>query len=66
MSKPSLPAQIESIFPVEVTKLIYNFVPKYSKKQPPSPSYERILTSFQKTQKRTAMDLYGLDDFVLN
>jgi hypothetical protein len=66
MNKPILPAAIESKFPAEITRLIYKFIPKYSRKQPASPSYERILFSFQKSPKRTAMDLYGLDDFVLN
>jgi len=66
MNKPVLPAVIENKFPAEITRLIYKFVPKYSKKQPTSPSYERMLVSFQKNTKRTAMDLYGLDDFVLN
>ena len=66
MNKPQLPPSIEAMFPVEVTRLIYKYVPKYRKPKPPSPGLQRALESLQKSPKRSAMDLYGLDDFVLN
>lgn len=66
MSKPTLPLKIELLFPVEVVDLIYRFVPKPPKKQPRSPSYQREIERFQKSPKRTSMDLYGLEDFILN
>jgi len=64
--KPQLPYQVELIFPTEIVRLIYRFVPKFPKKQPPSPGLQRALEKLQKSPKRTAMDLYGLDDFILN
>jgi hypothetical protein len=64
--KPRLPPQVEEKLPEDVLRHIYRFVPKTPKPQPPSPSYQRALEKLQKSPKRTAMDLYGLDDFVLN
>ena len=64
--KPQLPPQVEFLFPEEIVRLIYRFVPKLPKPQPPSPGLQRALEKFQKSPKRTAMDLYGLDDFILN
>lgn len=64
--KPQLPPQIELLLPEDVVRYIYRFVPKLPKKQPPSPSLQRALEKLQRSPKRTPMDLYGLDDFVLN
>jgi len=68
MTKPQLPPQIEAKLPVDVVRLLYSFVPHTPKpkKQPPSPGLQRALEALQRSPKRTAMDLYGLDDFVLN
>ena len=59
-----LPLEIESILPVEIVSRIYKYLPKYPKRTC-SPSLQRELERLQKSPKRTAMDLYGLDDFVL-
>lgn len=64
--KPRLPHEIESLLPEDVLRHLYRFVPKTPKPAPPSPSLQRALEKLQKSPKRTAMDLYGLDDFVLN
>jgi hypothetical protein len=65
-SKPRLPPYIEARLPEEIVRNIYRFVPKPKKSPPPSVSYQRALEKLQQSPKRTAMDLYGLDDFVLN
>ena len=64
--KPRLPSQIEALLPKEVVRHIYRYVPKPKKSPPRSASYQRALEMLQKSPKRSAMDLYGLDDFVLN
>lgn len=64
--KPQLPYQVETLFPAEIVRLIYRFVPRPPKPTPPSPSLQRALEKLQRSPKRTAMDLYGLDDFILN
>lgn len=64
--KPRLPPQIEALLPEDVVRNIYRFVPRSKKSPPPSPSLQRELEKLQRSPKRTAMDLYGLDDFVLN
>jgi hypothetical protein len=63
--KPTLPPQVSAKLPKELVHLIYSYVPHTPRKLPPSPSYQRALEKFQKSPKRTAMDMYGLDDFVL-
>jgi len=63
--KPRLPQKIESQLPIEIISMIYKFVPKLPPPSRHSPSLQRELERFQKSPKRTAMDLYGLDDFVL-
>lgn len=65
-SKPRLPPQIECLLPEEIVRHIHRFVPKPKKSPPRSASYQRALEMLQKSPKRSAMDLYGLDDFVLN
>jgi hypothetical protein len=64
-NKPRLPREIEVLFPSEIVTKIYKYVPKLPKR-PNSPSLQRELERIQKSPKRTPMDLYGLDDFVLN
>ena len=64
--KPRLPPQIEARLPEEIVRHIHRFVPKPKKPSPPPPSYQRAFEMLQKSPKRSAMDLYGLDDFVLN
>jgi hypothetical protein len=64
--KPRLPYDIEQKLPVELVRLIYSYVPPNPKPSPPSPGLQRCLEKLQKSPKRTAMDLYGLEDFVLN
>jgi hypothetical protein len=65
-SKPRLPGVLEAKLPEDVLRHLYRFVPKPKKSQPPSASYQRALEMLQKSPKRNAMDLYGLDDFILN
>lgn len=65
MGKPRLPREVELLFPAEIVKEIYKFVPKLPKPSLPSPSLQRELERLQRSPKRNAMDLYGLDDFVL-
>ena len=65
--KPRLPVEIENQLPDDVVRHIYRFIPYPRKRKTPvSPSYQRALEALQKSPKRNAMDLYGLDDFVLN
>lgn len=64
--KPRLPPEIEAKLPEDVLRHMYRFVPKPKKPSPPSPSLQRALEMLQKSPKRTAMDLYGFDDFILN
>ena len=64
-AKPRLPREIESQLPIEIVSLINTFVPKLPKPRPVSPSLQRELERIQRSPKRNAMDLYGLDDFVL-
>jgi len=63
--KPALPRQIAEKFSKDLLHLIYSYVPHIPRKTPSS-SYQRALEKLQKSPKRTAMDMYGLDDFVLN
>lgn len=62
---PRLPREIELLFPSEIVTKIYKYVPKLPKPTPVSPSLQRELEKLQRSPKRNAMDLYGLDDFVL-
>lgn len=64
--RPRLPLQIEAMLPEDLVRHIYRFVPRSKKASPLPPSYQRALEKLQQSPKRTAMDLYGLDDFVLN
>ena len=68
MTKPKLPDEIEAKLPLDVLRYMYTFVPHDRKKKTPpaSPSLQRELERLQRSPKRTAMDLFGLDDFVLN
>ena len=66
MDKPRLPVEIEQKLPEDVVRYLYTFVPRPKKPKVPSPSYQYVLEKFQHSPKRTAMDLYGLEDFVLN
>lgn len=63
--KPRLPTDIEGFLPEDVVRHIYRFIP-YPRKKKTTPSLQRALEALQKSPKRTAMDLYGLDDFILN
>lgn len=53
--------------PLDVFRLILTYIPP--KRPRPSPTYpagtQRALEALQKSPKRTAMDLKGLEDFVL-
>ena len=64
MVKPLLPPAIVAKLPKEVVGHIYRFVPHTPKRQM-KPSLQKALELLQKSPKRTAMDMYGLDDFVL-
>lgn len=63
--KPRLPREIEFQFPVEIVSMIYKYVPKLPIKPPVSPSLQREIERLQRSPKRNSMDLYGLDDFIL-
>ena len=65
--KPALPPEIEAKLPLDTLRHIYRFVPHIRKKKtfPVNPGLQRALETLQKSPKRTPMDLYGLDDFVL-
>jgi hypothetical protein len=66
MSAKSIsPSDVAAKLPGDVTRLIFRFIPFPPRKTPPSYSLQRALEKFQKSPKRTAMDMYGLDDFVL-
>lgn len=63
--KPRLPREIEQLLPMEIVRQINKFVPKLPKPATPSPGLQRELERLQRSPARNAMDLYGLDDFVL-
>lgn len=65
MSKPRLPRTLEQSLPRELVHQIYSYVPPLPKKAPPSPSLQAALERLQRSPKRTAMQFYGLEDFVL-
>lgn len=65
MGKPRLPKEIEYLFPVEIVREIYKYIPKLPKLTPLSLSLQREVQKLQRSPKRNAMDLYGLDDFIL-
>ena len=65
MGKPRLPREVELFFPVEIVIKIYTYIPKLPKTRLPSPSLQREVERLQRSPKRNAMDLYGLDDFIL-
>jgi hypothetical protein len=65
MVKPLLPPSIVAKLPKEVVGNIYRFVPHIPKQQM-KPSLQKALETLQKSPKRSAMDMYGLDDFVLS
>lgn len=65
--KPKLPFEIEMIFPVDVVRLIYSFVPNLPVETPQSPSLQRELTRIQTMTLRGKKETYmrGLDSFLL-
>ena len=67
MSKPRLPPQLEARIPDDVLRYLYTFVPRIPKQKVTSvsPGTQKALEAIQRSPKRTAMDMYGLDDFVL-
>lgn len=65
MVKPCLPPQVAARFPSEIIHLIYSFVPHVRRPRKPSLSLQLALEKLQQSPKRSAMDMYGLDDFVL-
>jgi hypothetical protein len=59
------PRVVRNRLPPDLLRYVVSYIPR--PKPRPSPSnLQRMLEKFQKSPKRTAMDLYGLDDFVLN
>lgn len=70
MVKPLLPEHISKMFPVDVVKNIYSFVPHLVKIPSPkgSPSLERELRRIQSKcfKGKSAMYMNELDDFVLD
>jgi hypothetical protein len=69
-SKPSLPKEIQEIFPEELVRLINSFVPKHEKKlqKTPSPNLQRELTKIQNMNLKGSSSnyMYELDDFLLD
>ena len=65
MPKPRLPPEIEKLFPSEILHKIYAFLPPIPTPKP-SPSLQIQVEKLQKGNKKTAMYLKGLDDFVLD
>jgi hypothetical protein len=65
MSKPRLPRTLEQSLPRELVHQIYSYVPPEPKRLPPSPSLQAALERLQRSPKRTAMQFYGLEDFIL-
>lgn len=64
-NKPLLPPEVASKLPLVIVQHIYSFVPKYPKRRSPMSGVQKALELLQQSPKRTAMDLYTLDDFVL-
>jgi hypothetical protein len=66
--KPKLPHEIEVIFPVDVVRLIYSFVPHLPPNPPHSPSLKRELTRIQSMTLHGKKETYllGLEDFILD
>ncbi len=52
--------------PPDVLRHVIKFIPKPPRTPPAMPGLQKALTKLQSSPKRNAMDLYGLDDFVLN
>lgn len=52
--------------PTELQEIILAFLPQKPKQKKQPAGIQRSLTKLQQSPKRTAMDLKGLDDFVLN
>jgi hypothetical protein len=65
MGKPRLPHEIEMMLPIEIVSMINKYIPRLPKPKKCSASLQRALEALQKSPKRSSMDLYGLDDFVL-
>ena len=61
------PTVVRNRLPPDLLRHVMKFIPKRVPRPSP-PNLQRVLEKFQKSPKtkRTAMDLYGLDDFVLN
>jgi hypothetical protein len=70
MVKPQLPEHINKMFPIDVVKLIYSFVPHLEKVPSPkgSPSLERELRRIQSKfmKGKSSMYMNELEDFVLD
>lgn len=66
MGKPRLPVEIEQRLPREILYKIYRFVPPLPSPVPPSPQLQRELARLQAGNKKTAMYLKDLDEFVLD
>ena len=68
-SKPELPVEIAALFPPDVLRLIYRFVPRPSKSKstPVSPALEKDLRRIQARALggKSEMYLRDLDDFIL-
>ena len=62
--KPRLPDFLEKRLPSKVLHHLYSFVPHMPIQTWPNGTYAHI-KKLQNSPKRTAMDLKGMDDFVL-
>lgn len=65
-NKPRLPQALEHALPPHLLHHLYQFVPPMPKKNTPSPQLQKELVRLQTGNKKTAMYLKDLDDFVLD
>lgn len=66
--KPTLPIEIQELFPYEIVSLINSYVPRLPKKESISPSLEKELKRIQLLNLKGKNNMYMKDfiDFVLD
>jgi hypothetical protein len=60
------PTVVRNRLPQDLLRHVVTFIPKRTPRPSLPGGLQKALTKLQFSPKRTAMDLYGLDDFVLN
>jgi len=68
LMKPKLPAEIEILFPVDVVRIIYSFVPHLPRTPHHSPSMQKELTRIQNMNLAGKKETYmrDLEEFLLS